>query len=221
MKSTPRLLALPLLASLLAGAPCSAATEMDEAWLPEEETAPAGGPALEFMPLPPTVPVHHHTNHITIHPDSLRSGWVPVQQCHAHLDAVARTEIVFGTTTARSLTITETHGIDEARVSGATVQLAGIHRGARICLQLESRALHPLGDGRYLLRNGPYMRQFFDSYFPMQVTMQVNYPTSLELESATPPPQAGLQLQTQMGTLRLDSHFRGRLITELVFRARR
>ncbi|MCU0934191.1 MAG: hypothetical protein MUE86_07100, partial [Thiobacillaceae bacterium] len=44
--------------------------------------------ALRFLATPPARPVHHHQNKIVITRDSLSSGWVGLEQCHHHLDAV-------------------------------------------------------------------------------------------------------------------------------------
>ncbi|MGD8911541.1 MAG: hypothetical protein PVJ68_02195 [Candidatus Thiodiazotropha sp.] len=50
---------------------------------------------------------------------------------------------------------------------------------AAICLQAETQSLHPTGQGGYQLRNGPYMRRFLDGYYPMLLTLQVDYPAEL------------------------------------------
>ena len=49
---------------------------------------------LRFLTSPPETRSHHHINHITLTPDSLISGWVKLEQCHEHLDAVDRKSVV-------------------------------------------------------------------------------------------------------------------------------
>ena len=49
---------------------------------------------LSFLAEPPPKAVHHHHNDIVIGPESLREGWVRLEQCHEHLDAVPRAEVV-------------------------------------------------------------------------------------------------------------------------------
>lgn len=201
-------------------APCTILAA-DEPW-PEDEferTRRVSGGELRFLASPPDTQVHHHHNRITITAQSLRDGWVSVEQCHDGLDAVPRSEVVFSPERSRKLRIVNSEHIGRAWVDGASVQLTDVAAGARLCLALQSRALQAEGDGRYRLRNGPYMRQFLDGYYPLHVTMEVAHPADLSLVSAMPAPQPGLTLDSGAGWLRLEAWFDGRLTTELVFHA--
>lgn len=215
---------LPRVAAILAilTVPCTVLAE-EEPW-PEDEfelTRRVSSGELRFLATPPAGRIHHHQNRITITEQSLRDGWIDVEQCHEGLDAVARSEVVFSTERSRELRILDSEHIGEARVEGASVQLTDVAAGARLCLNLQSRALHSADDDLYYLRNGPYMRQFLDGYYPLHVTMEVHHPASLSLIAVTPTPQPGLTLDTTASGLRLEAWFDGRLRTELVFRARR
>jgi len=187
---------------------------------PEEKALDVNSGELEFLAPPPADPVHHHQNRITIGRLSLSDGWIGLKQCHKNLDPVPRTEIVFRKGGIRNLRITAAENISRAEVQGPTVQLWDVEKGARLCLEAESRALFRR-DGAYILRNGPYMRRFFDGYYPMHVTLSVRWPEKLVgLQSVSPAPRPGLEVDTGKGRAKLEVWFRGRLITELGFFAR-
>jgi hypothetical protein len=167
---------------------------------------------LHFLETPPAQPIHHHQNHIRIETASLASGWVGLSQCHDHLDAVPRAEITFREGLVRDLKIDLASGIGQAWVEGASVQLQQVAPGARLCLSAQTRALRDSGNGYFNLANGPYMRRFLDGYYPMRVTLDVDYPPqSLRQIDVSPPAQPGLTLVEQPGTIRLDAVFEGEL----------
>ena len=173
--------------------------------------------ALHFLVAPPARAVHHHQNRIRIDAASLDSGWVALVQCHDHLDAVPRTQITFREGYVRNLVIDTSTGIGRAWVEGASVQLADVERGARLCLSAQTRALR-LEDGRIRLVNGPYMRRFLDGYYPMRVTLEVAYPAAmLRVTAVEPAPQAGLAVEETPGVVRIDALFEGELRTEIAF----
>lgn len=199
--------------------PCLAESSEDDWWQsrPEEQAQRVSSGELEFLATPPEEPAHHHQNQITIGPDSLVDGWVALKQCHADLDAVSRSEILFREDRIRNLNITVAEGIARAEVQGPSVQLWNVERGARLCLTAESRALNLHGDD-YVLRNGPYMRRFLDGYYPMHLTLSVRWPTGLmRLGSVAPAPQPGLTVKSAPGRVEVDTWFSGRLTTELGF----
>ena len=176
---------------------------------------------LVFLEQPPSKPVHHHHDRIRINPSSLEDGWVSLEQCHDHLDPVGSLEIVYHPQRIRKLSIDATRAIAESRVDGATVQLSGVSRGARICIQAESRALVILGEGRYRLKNGPYMRRFLDGYYPMRVSMEILYPEGLlEPVDYRPNPGNSGHVQTKSNPILWQGWFEGRLFTEFDFAAK-
>ncbi|KAA6182996.1 hypothetical protein F2Q65_16885 [Thiohalocapsa marina] len=173
---------------------------------------------LAFVPAERAEGEHAHLNRIAITTDSLESGWVQLEQCHDNLDPVHAVQIVFREGGIRGLEIASSEQIGQAWIDGASVQLRDVGRDARVCLRAESQALRILGDGRYRLRNGPFMRRFLDGYYPMRVQLDVQYPeTQLRLIGQSPESQPGFDVTRTAGALRIDATFEGRLITCLDF----
>lgn len=175
--------------------------------------------SLHFLDTTPPRAPHHHQNHLRIDADSLASGWVHLAQCHDHLDAVPRSQIVFGDGSIRHLQVDGFAGIESVWIEGSTVQLAGVGRGARLCLSGQTRALHVHGNGVFELRSGPYLRSFLDGYYPMRITLQIEYPSALlSVVDLTPPPQPGLEVTSGPSELRLEALFEGELTVRVGFR---
>ena len=187
----------------------------------EERVAKVNEGPLAFLPLPPAPGVHHHYNEITVSARSLDDGWVTLKQCHRHLDPVAATQIVYNAQRIRSLVVLSSRNLSAVWVEGPSVQLRGISKDAEVCLQAESRAMQRLTDGRFRLRNGPYMRRFLDGYYPLRVTLDIRYPELLlALIDYSPAPRPGLELKQITGNVRLEGWFEGRLFTQFDFRRR-
>lgn len=183
-----------------------------------ESAADVNEGVLHFLATPPAKAVHHHHNRIRIDPDSLRTGWVSLAQCHDHLDPVAAAQITFRDGFVRDLKVDSFSGIEQAWVEGASVQLKNVAPGARLCLSAHTRALRDTGGGYYILFSGPYLRKFLDGYYPMRVTLEIRYPVrSLSLVDVSPPAQPGLSLVVQPGTIRIDALFEGELQTHIQF----
>ncbi len=203
-----------LLLALLAAPPAHAEADA--------EFASAGSVnegALHFLTAPPTRAPHHHQNRIRIDAASLENGWVRLTQCHDRLDAVPRAQITFREGHVRSLRVLEATHIESTWVDGASVQLAGITPDARLCLGAETRALRDRGEGFFVLQNGPYLRKFLDGYYPMHVSLQVDYPAALiSVVDVSPPSQPGLTIEEHPGTVRLEALFEGALTTLIQFR---
>ncbi len=173
---------------------------------------------LHFLDVVPDKPLHHHQNHIRIDRDSLSSGWVNLSQCHDNLDAVPRAQITFREGFVRDLKVDTFTHIEEAWIEGASVQLRNVGPGARLCLSAQTRALRNNGNGYFNLQNGPYMRKFFDGYYPMRVSLEVDYPAQLlTLIDIAPAAQPGLKLDERPGAIRVDAVFEGELMTLIQF----
>jgi hypothetical protein len=169
---------------------------------------------LRFLPAAAAEAKHAHLNHIRITEASLDGGWVSLEQCHEHIDAVPAAQILFGAGGIRHLTIETSRNIGRAWVEGPSVQLEDVGHDAVLCLRGESRALKDLGDGRYRLRNGPYMRRFLDGYYPMRVTLDIRYPIELiEVIGQSPATQPGFSVHNGGAGLKVDTTFEGRLVT--------
>ncbi len=179
----------------------------------EQRAAEVNEGELHVFAQPLQQTVHLHQNHITITPDSLRTGWVLLQQCHENLDAVPELQIRFTRGRTRELEVTEAQGIESARVEGDSVQLLNIGKQSRLCLRLQTLALHRTAEGVELV-TGPYMRRFLDGYYPMRVQLRVTYPQQLlQFQQAAPLAFT----QEAANRLSLDVWFEGRLTTRLRF----
>jgi hypothetical protein len=183
----------------------------------EERIAEVNEGALQFLPEAPAG-AHRHLNQIEILPESLASGWIRLTQCHEQLDAVPAAQILFNPEGIRDLRVLSTRHIGQAEVEGHSIQLRDIGKDAALCISGESRALQDLGDGRYRLRNGPYMRRFLDGYYPLHVRLDVSYPPAdLTFIQHQPGLQPGFDVSLQPGRVTLDAAFEGRLYTCLDF----
>lgn len=89
----------------------------------EEQAAQVNEGSLRFLESPPDTPAHHHHNRIRLLGTSLVDGWAILEQCHQHLDAVPRAEIVFRSESIRALEITRHKNIAQARVEDASDHL--------------------------------------------------------------------------------------------------
>lgn len=175
---------------------------------------------LKFVDPPADRPLHHHQNRITIDDASLDSGWVRLDQCHEHLDAVPSSQIVYNQDRIRSLRVESLRNIGEARVEGHTVQLREVGTDARLCIQAETRALNQNGDSGWQLNNGPYMRRFLDGYYPLRVSLDVRLATPrLRYVAMEPPPQPGFHVWQQTDAVGYDTVFEGMLRTVIHFDA--
>ena len=175
---------------------------------------------LVFLTKTPSSPVHHHHSRITLDSDSLDNGWVTVVQCHSHLDAVPRSQVLYHQTRTRNLSILSQENIHEARVEGHTVQLVDVEQGASICIRARMRALEFNEDGSFSLRGGPYMRRFLDGYYPMHVSMNIELPRDyLRFLYTRPQHQDGFKVRETAEGLYVDAWFEGKLYTEVRFEA--
>jgi len=173
---------------------------------------------LRFLPHVPSPPVHHIHNRITVSEQSLTDGWVALQQCHTHLDAVHDAQIVYRYRAIRWLKLLASEQIERAWVEGQSIQMRGVKKSARLCIEAGVQILHKEVDGHYSLENGPYHRQFLDGYYPLPVTTEINYPDDeLKFERLFPAPQAGLRFTKKDGSLTLDTIFEGMLTTRMIF----
>lgn len=173
---------------------------------------------LVFLAAPPDKQIHHHSNRLIIDDQSLRDGWVKVEQCHENLDAVSRVEVVFSKDRIRALALKNFSNIGKAWVEKSSVQLQNVGQDARLCITAESRALKVNKDGSFTLTNGPFMRRFLDGYYPMRVSMDVDLQTTgLHFAGINPHTQQGFRVWTRDRSVHFDAWFEGRLKTEIRF----
>ncbi|WP_334135281.1 hypothetical protein [Tepidimonas sp.] len=144
--------------------------------------------------------------------ESLRTGVVRMATCHLRLDPNQRVVVLFNRERVQSIRIVETEGIEHATVEGHRVELAGVRRGARVCVELRTRALDPAGEGRWRLHAGPLMRRYLDGYLPMEADLTLHWPAGLlRVAGIEPQPQPGVRLQAAADGASLRLTFAGRL----------
>ena len=91
-----------------------------------------------------------------------------------------------------------------------------------ICLQAESLIFRAgSGQGRqriYEMINGPFMRRFFDGYYPLNLSLDITYPADrLQLVDVIPEAQPGWKIRYDAGRIFLSGRFEGRLSTRIRF----
>ena len=213
-----RLFALSLWRSLLLPVVLSPGLAQAATDLTFESATDVNEGILHFLETPPAKRIHHHQNSFHIDADSIKTGWVRLTQCHDNLDAVPRAQITFREGYVRDLKLDSYNQIESAWIEGASVQLVNVQPGARLCLSALTRALRHSGNGYYNLYSGPYMRKFLDGYYPMRVTLDIEYPPELlMLLDISPSEEPGFRHLETPGSIRLDAVFEGALSTLIQF----
>ncbi len=209
-----------LLSAVLLSFVTCAAEVPDESWLEDDSEWRAlevNEGELEFIPPPQGKPVLHASTQLEISPRSLQTGWVRMHQCYRHLDAVARTEVVYGYEQMKGLRIERLQNIGDARVTGQSVQLEEISANAELCVFAEVLVLRRKGM-EFEIRHGPYHRRFLDGYYPYHISLDVYFPTDLLVfASITPVPQPHFVVKQRAGHVNIDSWFEGLLTIQLRF----
>ncbi len=174
---------------------------------------------LEFI-----APVHdqsvlHSDTHLWISSDSKQTGWVQMQQCYRHLDAVSRTDVVYAYREMKNLQVTRGENIEQIRVGQNGVELEGVGKGAVLCVQADVQVLQRLPDKTYVIQNGPYHRRFLDGFYPYHVSLTVHYSKhEIQLRRVLPEEQDGFSVKQNKDGLSIDSWFKGNLRISLEFR---
>ena len=173
---------------------------------------------LFFLEKKPLKAVHHHSNALTVYQTSLDNGWVKLEQCHNNMDRVPRIQVVFHKKRIRDIKVLNADSIGKAWVENNTVQLEDVKDNALLCIEAWSKALVKNKDGSYRLTSGPFMRKFLDGYYPIHVTIVVDFKdTSLQLVGVKPLAQNGFKVIRKAKTVSMDAWFEGRLKTQLTF----
>ena len=167
---------------------------------------------LRLLAERPDPHAYGYESRVRIDDDSLRTGVVRVETCHLRMDPNARVVVLFNRERVESIRITRAQGVERAWVENHRVELAGVQRGAAVCIELHSRALDALGDGRWRLHAGPLMRRYLDGYLPMEADLAVTWPDGLlSVAGVDPAPQPGVRLTAASDGARLQVTFAGRL----------
>ncbi len=149
-------------------------------------------------------------------PDSHRQGWLDVRQCHENLARVPAAQLVFEGRPVRALRIVETDNIQHAVIDNNTVQLTGVGAAARICVSSEQRILHRLDEHHWAMVSGPFQRRFLDGFYPMQVKMDISWPSD-RWRLVQTRPEKGPEVTTSEDHVQMRAHFAGRLKVAFVF----
>lgn len=221
-----RILQSVVLCALLAGsdpslAEPSAHPSFEEFDADVERLRAINGGELRFLPDPNPADrrVHTETTYL-IEPDSLTTGWIEMRQCQHELDPIERVEIQYDYAELRDLRVTETQGITEHWVDGQSVQLRGVGVAAHVCVSAQVRILRRDADGIYRLCSGPYHRRFLDGYFPLRLSLRIQYPADLlTLLGSDPPVQAGLDITSSATGVQVHAQFVGSLMLRFRFSA--
>lgn len=163
---------------------------------------------------------YHMTNRIDFLPNSLTDGWLSLQQCHYNLDAVKALEIVYAADKTRNLTIHSQKYIGQAKVEGNSLQLTNIKGSAQICVSAETRGLERINTQQWQLKRGPFMRRYLDGYYPMQVSLEVDWRQQpIQLTNSQPVVQTGVVIQQSDDYYKGTYQFEGKLHPHLIFEA--
>lgn len=174
---------------------------------------------LEFITRPLKTAPHHHSTHISITANSLKTGWIGNKQCHYNLQTVPAMEIVFRRGYVRNIEIQRSENIGRAWVDDATVQLENVKNKAVVCITSETKSFKKNGDqGQFVWFGGPYMKKFLDGYFPMKVSIAIDYPSKLLSLERLLPQAVELKAVKLPGHVRLTVMFEGILMLESYFR---
>lgn len=192
-----------------------------EQWLnsktPAEESQKISGRALSFLSATKHMKVMHSENRIMVSESSLTDGWVSLSQCYHQLDAFPRVEVVYQYRQMRKLQVVSQKGISKAQVEGQSVQLEHVSKNASLCIRAEVQILTKEKNG-YYLKNGPFRKKFLDGYFPMRVTVHIDYPPKLlSVNSTEPQAQMHFVVKQKPGSITLHGIFEGELNTQVVF----
>jgi hypothetical protein len=170
---------------------------------------------LMFLPAIPAADkqiLYHLQNRIKLSPNSLETGWVELEQCHQNLGVTQKMAITFGKGKTQDLEIVSFTDIDKAWVDADNIEIIGAGAASSICIRGKLLTLEQTTANRFQLQNGRYLRRFLDGYFPMRLSLSIDYSsTKLSFDKTTPMPQAGFAVSNHGGFVSIESTFEGTL----------
>jgi len=199
----------------------AAETPDGESWVDDDSKSRAlqvNEGQLEFIDPIHNQSILHSDTHLWITNESMQTGWVKMQQCYRHLDAVGKTDVVYAYREMKNLQVTRVEQIEQVRVKQNGVELGRVEKGAVLCVQADVKILQHLSDKAYGLQNGPYHRKFLDGYYPYHVSLMVHYLSNeIQLKQVVPEAQKGFYVIEKRDGLSIDSWFEGELRIGLEF----
>ncbi len=164
--------------------------------------------------------VMHSENKIKISADSLKTGWVLLNQCYFHLNAFPKVEVVYKYRKLKNLKIISSSKIAKTRVAGQAIELIDVKKGASLCVKASVLSLVKTTKG-FKLENGPFRRKYLDGYFPMRVSLEITYPSKLiNVNNILPKMLISSKVKKSQGKINVDATFEGVLNTKVVFEKR-
>lgn len=116
----------------------AAEPSVDGSWLDDDIewlTSQVNEGRLEFIAPAHDRSILHSDTHLWIANDSKQTGWVKMQQCYRHLDAVSRTDVVYAYREMKNLQVTRGEKIARIRVGQYGVELEDVEKGAVLCCE--------------------------------------------------------------------------------------
>ena len=192
-----------------------------EAWFNEDENLPIQVDKGQLLLLPKTDhKILHSISQIYITPESIKTGWVKIEQCYKHLDPINLTEIVYQYQFIKNFHITDSKNIQSATINQNRIVLKNITKQSLLCIEADVKILNKNPDSTYSIKNGPYHRRFLDGYFPFHVTLVISYPESLlKIKHPNPANATGLSLKEEKNKVIYDNVFAGQLTINTVFQS--
>ena len=219
MKITHITLAAILLTLYLS--PAYSFTAEEEKWLNSEDdidTSHINEGKLEFLKASENQNVLHSINNLTIKKSSIDDGWVNLQQCYQHLDAIKSTAISYKYRFMKNLKLISYRNIDNVTIHDQSIELTNIKNNSEICIEAEVRIFYQNPDLSFSLINGPFHRRFLDGFYPYHVTLDITYPDdSLSFTKSTPKQSSLFSIERKKGKLLINTYFEGMLNTEIRF----
>lgn len=155
-----------------------------------------------------------------INADSLKTGWVIIEQCYHNLDPVSQLEVLYEYQEMRKLEVTHQHLVEKLWIEGQSVQMENLSKGAAVCTKAEVKILRHADTQKYLLLAGPFKRKFLDGYYPMQVKLNIHYPAKqLAFDEMFPAPAPGFNVSKTNDSISISSIFTGKLYLALSFKS--
>ena len=189
---------------------------------PVEKKRPINEGELSFLSRKKHANVMHSDNTIIINKNSLKNGWVKLEQCYRNLEEFPAIEVVYKYKAIKNLKIKSKALIQEAWIKknsgNNSIELRRVKKGATICVSADVKSLVKRSSGQYTLSNGPFRRKFLDGYFPLRVSLAIKYPNRLIKPVTITPNKPQLNIRQQSKMISMDATFEGVLNTKVSFK---
>ena len=160
----------------------------------------------------------HSDSIINLDQNSLKTGWVTLEQCYQYFDSVYRTEIVYRYKEVKQFKVTSSENIGEVKANGQTIQLRDVGQTSKLCISASVKILDKTENEGFKLTSGPYHRKFLDGYYPYHVSLTINYPSDvIKYSNISPISNELFKLKENPGQLVIETWFEGILVINIEF----